>query len=82
MNEIKIEKGIKILRIKRRNVITYPVEKMEVGDSFFVPYSGRKPSSLQAQLCSNSKSYLRINNHKLRFTTRKQEKGIRIWRIK
>lgn len=73
---IKIEKGVALIGPRRK----YPFEKMEVGDSFFVP---NVPSR------SLRKDYARITAavsgaHKMfrdqRFATRRVDGGVRVWR--
>lgn len=78
LGEIQIEKDIPVPSENRggnRNRISkYPFDKMEVGDSFFVPgYDCQQFSS-------------RISTAQLRtgytFTGRTSPEGVRIWRIK
>ena len=63
----------------------YPWGKMMVGDSFYVPFAEMAtPKNLNQILLSSARHY---NNRlepgdRMKFTTRKDENGVRIWRIK
>lgn len=56
----------------------YPWATMQVGQSFY--FEGGRGS--QASIISTAKSWARRHNKKARFTTRKEDKGFRIFRIK
>ena len=77
--EIKIEKGIPI-PIKQTGS-KLPFEKMKVGDSFSLPYKTKNSS---AAIHSSARKYCIRHNLKWKFTARafKEEKKVRIWRIK
>lgn len=51
---------------------------MEVGHSFYLE-GGR---AAQASILSTAKSWSRRHNKKARFTTRKEGRGFRVYRIK
>lgn len=69
----KIEKNIK----PPASRASYPFKEMKVGDSFLVP----NPSTeLSHSVRISSYGYGRNNNK--RFSVRKAEGGIRVWRIK
>lgn len=81
-DEVKIEKGIEMPRINSKNSY-YPYEKMEVGDSFYIEVKeGENMWNVQSRLLTSSKSFILKNNLQWKFTTRKMDKGFRIWRIK
>lgn len=73
---IAIEKGVEMpegrVRVKRK----YPYGEMEVGDSFVV--ENDSPSRMVNVCGMNRKMGLKL---KRRFTARKQEDGIRVWRV-
>jgi hypothetical protein len=71
---ISVEKGIPIeSKVGRGAAARYPFAQMEVGDSFFVP--GKRSGQL-----SNHCSYQRLKTGR-RFTIRKVDGGVRVWRI-
>ena len=73
----KIEKGIPI---PPRSNIKYPWGEMEVGDSFFVEceYSRKKHQSIGG----SKAQFIRHHKSKCKFTARRVDGGIRVWRIK
>lgn len=78
---VKIEKGVPIPSVKRstgkrKNTSKYKVEKMEVGDSVYVP--GIESKSIHAYLY-----YWRTrhNHPDYKFTVRSDKNGVRFWRI-
>lgn len=82
--EIKIEKNVPLPSKGTRGNPKFPFSDMSVGDSFYVPLrSGKKIQSLQAQMHSNSRSFI-LNNKKFdwKFKTSSDKKGVRIWRVK
>jgi len=60
--------------IHRRN--RYPFRTMEVGDSFFVPFAGRDPYKVGVMVCGAWRG-----EAPRKFTSVKEEYGIRCWRI-
>lgn len=68
---IEIERGIPMPQKVRGRDAKYPWEKMEVGDSFFV--QGRKTFGNQASTRS-------LKDGK-KYTTRKENGGVRVWRL-
>lgn len=71
MSEIKIEKGIPVpLGAGSSGKTIYPWCEMEVGDSFFVP-GGKAKGAGQANQDYAPK----------RFASRKEDGGVRFWRI-
>jgi|TARA_R110000787_G_scaffold11778_7_gene38665 hypothetical protein len=60
----------------------YPFDKMEVGDSFFVPHPEAKTARMAA-LTRNAGQYKKLPKHvteQRHFVTRTVEGGTRIWR--
>lgn len=68
---IKIEKNIQLKKLS-----SWPLDKMEVGDSFLVPCEYNEINSLRATLSRKYKG----SNYK--FSTRVVKEGLRIWRTK
>ena len=71
MSDIQIEKGVPVP--KARTPMKYPFEKMEVGDSFFVPKSQGNVSSAAV--------YWQKRHKGRRFVTRAENGGARCWRV-
>lgn len=70
--QFKIERGIPVPSA-RGALIKYPWAEMEVGDSLFFP-AGNHPSvsAISGQWATR---------HGRKFTTRKVDGGVRVWRI-
>lgn len=80
MKIIEIEKGIPIPSKYRSKAPKYPLDKLEVGDSFFLEtINGRKNTTIG--MCINK---YKKDHPGTDFTTRKIIKplGIRVWRTK
>lgn len=71
--EGKIEKKIPIPSVHGNIIPVYPWDKMVIGDSFWM----NKPSIVACKLTYNMGRQL-----KLKFVTRKDGKGTRVWRVK
>ena len=69
----EIEKGVPLIAAHRTRPEKYPWTKMNVGDSFFVP-----GVSIQTMVGSATPAGRR---HGRKYTTRKVEGGVRVWRI-
>lgn len=60
--------------------LKYPLDRMDIGDSFFVPLNGQKSLYvLQRRLSSTATQYGR--RHYMKFVTSGQGDGVRVWRI-
>lgn len=70
METIKIEKGKVIPHPERKRRSKYPFEKMEAGDSFFLP-----------NRTTFSKQHYE-NEYNVSLTVRAENGGIRVWRVK
>jgi hypothetical protein len=68
---MKVEKGIPAPLM--REVIDYPYENMEVGDSFFV-----EGGTLNRMCYQNRRWGKKLGG---RFTVKKVEGGVRVWRV-
>lgn len=88
MSDFKIDKDVPIpraatgdTRSRGNQTMVYPWRVMNVGDSFFVADDG-KPN-LQTRMAVLAHSY-RTRGHGLgkQFVTRKENDGVRIWRVK
>ena len=85
MSEIKIEKNIPVPVSYTKNNLKYPFDKMEVGDSFFIPFKEEdtleEKRKITNAVSSSSFTYKRskkLNN--LGFATRMTKEGVRCWR--
>lgn len=73
-----IEKNVPMpLNNKAGRPSKYPLSKMKVGDSFLIPFSKNHD-------CTRSISvpYLSASRLKIKITSRVEQKGVRVWRIK
>lgn len=70
---IEINKGLPVPPDTRGMKRKYPFDKMEVGDSFFVP---DKTSDCMSQCIAYAKKRLGFS-----FTRRTVDGGVRVWRI-
>ena len=80
----KIEKNIPIPSIPKKNLLKYPFNEMEIGDSFFVPWSEEEKKSklrMQRKRTSILGSARNLKSNKIKIKTRKSEDGIRIWKV-
>lgn len=81
---LKIEKGIPVpphRRGSRNRPSKYPLELLEVGDSFFVPGADeRERAQAMSSIASRWKRGKFVGGPK-RFTTRVVEGGVRCWRL-
>lgn len=71
---MKIEKNVPMPQ--HRDVVVYPYKDMEVGDSFVVKGDGRY---LLATVCNRNGKYGKKLG--MRFTAKKVEGGVRVWRV-
>ena len=70
---MKIAKNIPIPEGGKGRPLVYPFGNMEIGDSVYV--DGRKKASIQAACRGYGK------RHNMRFTTRAEKSGLRVWRV-
>lgn len=68
-----IEKGVRVPPKCAGRPCIYPWEKMKVGDSFFIKMEQKSISGAATGYGSR---------HHMRFVTRKEKSGTRIWRTK
>jgi hypothetical protein len=71
-----IDKGIE-MPMAHNIRCAYAFHRMEVGDSFEVPYGGDIKGTCN-RVCAAASRWGRL--HKKKFTTRRTEAGIRVWR--
>ena len=76
----KVEKNIKMPPVGYRGL--YPLNKMKVGDSFFVPCVHQTQARVRCSIIAAGKSFVKAHNEDFKMTTRMVERGIRAWRIK
>lgn len=81
-SDIRIEKNIPI---KKKNGFgtQYPWNKMEIGDSFYLKIpKGVKYTTYQSSVLTTARSWSLYNNQDAKFSSRKEDKGFRIWRVR
>lgn len=73
----KIEKNIPITSIKTTKNFQskYPFNKMEIGDSFFIPEKTKKDEKKRKGLYCSAKRF------GIKIATRKGEGGLRVWKV-
>lgn len=82
MSDFQIEKQIAIpLKYKKGREAFFPLGQMEIGDSFLILPNTKTPTGKDARIALTqfASSYSKKTGKK--FTTRKVENGLRIWRI-
>ena len=74
MSKFTIEKGVPVEG--RATEYKYPIDELEVGDSFMVPWSSGSHGSVRG--------YASIRNKltEKKFTCKLVDEGLRVWRIK
>jgi hypothetical protein len=75
---VKIDKKVPLPPSKRIRKENYPFREMNVGDSFFLPLDGIPVSELQTRLAN---AWRHCREEGKRFTSRRVEGGVRVWRI-
>lgn len=73
----EIEKGYTPPPPRTRS--TYPFAQMEVNDSFFVPSGEDGVRNTERRVSASAAQYGRRTSTK--FTTRREEDGVRVWRV-
>lgn len=83
MSKFVIEKGVEIPKKKAGpgSESMYPFAQMEPGDSFFIPASGITQKNLQRRMATAAKRTGSARIPGSKWTTRKVEGGIRVWRV-
>ncbi len=85
---IKIEKGIPIPDVAYgKNGLSRAIKVLKPGDSFILPIGKRANTSMYAKrfgfkLISRKISDTEVRVWRVKFTTRKVDGGIRVWRVK
>lgn len=75
--EIKIEKNIPIPVTE----IKYPFDKMDVGDSFFIPENDKKVRlKIQCAVRSYFNIYKKKTKATMKIISKSLENGVRVWR--
>jgi len=84
---MKIDKNIKI-PLKKCGIklfIITPIDELEIGDSFFIPYTAHKDGAKRLSGYLSMRMFLAKKNNTKNFTQRQviegNQSGIRIWRI-
>jgi hypothetical protein len=80
MTDFKIESGIPVPQAARGARVKYPLEKLAVGDSFFIPVSdANKAKNLRSSFAVRSKKIgIKVVSV---FENTEQPHGVRVWRI-
>ena len=78
----KIEKNIPIPLTNYKKAIgsKYPFLQLKIGDSFFIKCDDNEKRAKQTTLIALSGRLSK--EYKMKFTTRKVDGGVRVWRIK
>lgn len=79
--EYKIEKNIPIpkkIGVGRKAKDYYPLEKMQVGDSFLIRFKYTTKERLK--IASRISMWQKRNGAGKKFATRRVDEGIRVWR--
>ena len=76
----KVEKGVKMER-KRSASARFPFDKMEIGDSFFIPKGDQDPLTVGPTIYAASNSYNKTHGTKIKVAIRKDTDGVRVFRI-
>jgi hypothetical protein len=86
METIKIEQNVPIPdRHKNGKIIKfkYPLHIMEVGDSFLIKATSEEEKyKVSRSLCTCVRQWRLRHKSKKQFITKREDKGIRTWRIK
>jgi hypothetical protein len=72
-----VEKGMPVPKA-RKSRSKYPMDGMQVGDSFEVPF--KDPDVTRTMNAVRAAASRWGQKHKRKFVTRKMEAGIRVWR--
>lgn len=79
LKKLPLERGMIIPNVERGRVSQYPLDDMEVGDSFFAPLGrGRKIQALRTTI------YTLARRKEVKITMRtiqEPQLGVRVWRI-
>lgn len=57
----------------------YPFNNLTVGQSFMVPYEDEERTLISNRVCTAARSAART--HTMKFTTRRTNIGVRVWRV-
>jgi hypothetical protein len=83
MSDFKIDKNIPIT-FESRNSKNYPFKDLEIGDSFLIPVLEDNYTTSRSSVVSSVKHFMSKDrkNREFLVRTKREEKGIRVWRIK
>lgn len=77
-----IEKGVPIPEsLSGGKTKKYPFLELEVGDSFLIEFNGQTPTALQNKIVNNFSNYSRYHGTKYTSRIKRDEGGVRVWRI-
>ena len=76
MKRIKVESGVPLPKELKPIPFTVALSEMDIGDSF---YAEINPNKAARKIYAWRKS---ANRHAMKFTSRREKIGIRVWRLK
>lgn len=74
-DQFKIEKGIALKGASGPRAAKYPLDAMEVGDSFLIP------GGTAVKNPARSSIYYQQVRHQKKFVSRTVDGGVRVWRV-
>ena len=76
----KVDKNVPLERKKKVHT-RFPFDKMKVGDSFYIPKKDQLQSAAVASVYAAANSYNKTFSTRIKISTRKDDGGLRVWRI-
>jgi hypothetical protein len=73
----EIENNIPVPEPRSRS--TYPFANMEIEDSFFVPCDLDAVRTIERRVSASAAQYGR--RHSTKYVTRREDNGVRVWRV-
>lgn len=81
MGDFKIEKGVPVPSGRGNKNNRFPFLEMGIGDSFFVPITDTDDFTGARNRIAQAATHFKNRNAGYNFTTKKEEGGVRCWRI-
>lgn len=80
MSEFKIESDVPLPATRSAGrAETYPWRKLEIGESFMIPYGDRTPK--EASLHASKRAFDAYQRTGRKFSCRRVPEGVRVWRV-
>lgn len=83
---MKIEKNVQMPSMYKSGKqvrLKWPLNEMEVGDSILIPAKTKKQKyETQRNVCTVVYNWKKWHGKDWRFTTKAEDKGVRVWRTK